>query len=109
MTGNLTRLKVASLGAVAVALAACGGEPLGPIPYGNSPTPPLQLLGGYRSPEDPCQLTGETPLTIDYLDDAADLVGCPTGSEAEASLRATHGVEKLAQIGGSSLYSIPRR
>ncbi|WP_170336299.1 hypothetical protein [Ruegeria arenilitoris] len=69
----------------------------------------LRLVGGYRSTDDDCQLTGETAYTIEFLDDAADLVSCPTGSDAAQSLVEMYTAREVAQTGGYSVYTIPRR
>jgi hypothetical protein len=69
----------------------------------------LRLVGGYRSTDDDCQLTGETAFTIDFLDDAADLVSCPTGSDAAQSLVEMYSAREVARTGGYTVYSIPRR
>ncbi|MFY2822573.1 hypothetical protein [Ruegeria sp. MALMAid1280] len=69
----------------------------------------LRLVRGYRSTDDDCQLTGETAFTIDFLDDAADLVSCPTGSEAAQSLVEMYGARQVANTGGYTVYSVPRR
>ena len=76
----------------------------------NSPTNDnLRLVGGYRSTDDDCQLTGETSFTVNFLDDAADLVSCPTGSDAAESLVDMYAAREVAQTGGYTVYSIPRR
>ncbi|MFT6074423.1 MAG: hypothetical protein ACJAZ1_001339, partial [Yoonia sp.] len=41
--------------------------------------PELPFEREYRSAADACRLTGESAYTIDFLDDSADLVCCPTG------------------------------
>ncbi|RBW57053.1 hypothetical protein [Ruegeria sp. A3M17] len=69
----------------------------------------LRLVGGYRSTDDDCQLTGETSFTVNFLDDAADLVSCPTGSDAALSLVDMYAAREVAQTGGYTVYSIPRR
>jgi hypothetical protein len=69
----------------------------------------LRLLRGYRSTDDDCQITGETAFTIDFLDDAADLVSCPTGGEPAQSLVQMYGAREVAETGGYTVYSVPRR
>ena len=69
----------------------------------------LRLVRGYRSTDDDCQLTGETAFTIDFLDDAADLVSCPSGSDAAQSLVDMYGARQVAETGGYSVYTVPRR
>ena len=66
-------------------------------------------MRGYRSSDDDCQLTGETSYTIDFLDDAADLVSCPTGSDAALSLKENYAARELAQTGGYTVFTVPRR
>ncbi|WP_170564848.1 hypothetical protein [Ruegeria atlantica] len=69
----------------------------------------LRLVGGYRSTDDDCQLTGETSFTVNFLDDAADLVSCPTGSDAAQSLVEMYPAREVAQTGGYTVYTVPRR
>ncbi len=94
-------------------LAACQDMPLETEAADTVITSPtnddLRLVGGYRSTDDDCQLTGETAFTINFLDDAADLVSCPTGSDAERSLVDMHGARQVAQTGGYTVYTVPRR
>lgn len=91
-----------------VALAGCGPtETTGTA--GNASDPELVFVRGYRSVQDSCQLTGENAFTSDFLDDAADLVSCPTGSADDASLRSETGARQVAQTASHTLYSVPRR
>lgn len=94
-----------------VALAACE-ETLPETPEsGVAPAPTnddLRLVGGYRSEDDWCQLTGETAFTGNFLDHTADLVSCPTGSAAAQSLVADLGAVQVADTGGYTVYTIQR-
>lgn len=94
-----------------VTLAACEDTPSPASESGAAPAPTndnLRLVGGYRSEEDWCQLTGETAFTGNFLDHTADLVSCPTGSEAAQSLVAMYNPEQVAETGGYTVYTIPR-
>lgn len=89
-------------GVAGILLAAC-----------SQPAPPpetsLPLFGGYRSAEDTCQRVGESDVTNTFLDDAADLVGCPLGSAEAGSFAAeTRGIP-VATLDGYALFSVPRR
>ena len=75
----------------------------------SEPDPELKFVRGYRSVADECQLVGETAFTVDFLDDAADLVACPTGSAAMASLMAETGAPVITQTNSFSFFSIPYR
>ncbi|MEM6657847.1 MAG: hypothetical protein AAF625_07145 [Pseudomonadota bacterium] len=75
----------------------------------TSPTDDLRFVGGYRATDDDCQLTGETAFTVNFLDDAADLVSCPTDSDAAQSLVAMFGAIQVAQTSGYTVYTVPRR
>lgn len=70
----------------------------------------LPLFGdGYRTAEDPCQRVGESSETVNFLDDAADLVGCPSGSAAAASFQSDTGGIPVATLSGYDLFSVPVR
>ncbi len=85
---------------IAAPLAACEA----PMP----PEDPLPLMAGYRDPADACRRVGEDTFTNQFLDDSADLVGCPEGSEAiDAFVTETAAIE-VARRQGWILYSVPR-
>ena len=101
------------LGSVAaLSLAACSQ------PEQTSPTAPistapfvwpatLRVVGdGYPAAGAPCRRIGETAATVDYLDDSADLVGCPASDQAAI---AAIGGKSLGQVDGVALISVPRR
>lgn len=96
-----------------LALAACQDMPLeteAADTFIVSPTnDDLRLVRGYRSTDDDCQLTGETAFTVDFLDDAGDLVSCPSGSDAAQSLVDMYNARQVAKTGGYTVYSVPRR
>ncbi len=93
-------------------LAACDDVPQSEaVQPAAAPAPTnddLRLVGGYRSEDDWCQLTGETAFTVDFLDHTADLVSCPTGSDAAQSLVDMYEAQQMAETGGYTVYSIPR-
>lgn len=95
------------LAALATA-AACTPVPPAPSLGVRAPDSALFLVRGYRSESDPCRLAGETEFTVNFLDDAADLVACPTGSDAEAELVAATGAPELARTVSFTLYSVTR-
>ena len=101
------------LGSVAaLSLAACSQ------PEQTSPTAPIstapfawpatvRVVGdGYPAAGAPCRRIGETAATVDYLDDSADLVGCPASDQAAI---AALGGKSLGQVDGVALISVPRR
>jgi hypothetical protein len=75
----------------------------------SEPDPELNFVRGYRSSSDDCQFVGETSFTVDFIDDAADLVACPTGSAAMASLVVETGAPVITQTNSFSFFSIPYR
>lgn len=75
----------------------------------SEPDPDLVFVRGYRFANDVCMLTGESAFTIDFLDDAADLVTCPTGHPAAAELVAETNASRVTQTNSFTLYSVPRR
>lgn len=76
---------------------------------GNAPPPQLALFGaGYPDAGDPCRRAGESVFTGQYLDDAADLVGCPPGTDP-GLFAFTYNARQIAQLDGWYLFSVPRR
>jgi hypothetical protein len=74
----------------------------------SEPDPSLNFVRGYRSAGDPCQLTGETDFTRGFLDDASDLVTCPTGHPAASSLVSENGAVVVTQANSLTIFSVPR-
>lgn len=102
--------KLVLLGAL-VALSSCDETHTAGQESGAAPVPTnddLRLVGGYRSEDDWCQLTGETAFTGNFLDHTADLVSCPTGSNAAQSLVDMYDAQQVAETGGYTVYTIPR-
>ena len=75
----------------------------------SEPDPKLVFVRGYRSAGDDCRLVGESAFTVDFLDDAADLVACSTGSTDMATLMAETGAPVLTQTNSYTLFNVPRR
>ena len=68
----------------------------------------LPLMDGYRDPADQCVRVGENEVTNQFLDDSADLVGCPVGYEGTGVFVTETGGVLVAQADGYELYSVPR-
>ena len=98
-----------AIGTCALVLAVTGCVETAPEIAISEPDPELNFVRGYRNAADECQLVGETAFTVDFLDDAADLVACPTGSAAMASLMAETGAPVITQTNSFSFFSIPYR
>ena len=85
-------------------LAACAAPVAAPAPVS------LPLFGnGYRADGDQCRRVGESAATVNYLDDAADLVACPAGMENLGVFALDTGGREVARIGDYVLYSVPTR
>lgn len=73
-------------------------------------TTTLPLFGdGYRADGDQCRRVGESPETVAFLDDAADLVACPEGMENLGVFALDTGGIEVARLDGYVLYSVPVR
>ena len=97
---------LASAGA-ALVVSGCA-EPAGEVAI-SEPDPDLVFVRGYRGPSDACKLVGESAFTVEFLDDAADLVACPTGSAAMESLMAETGASMITQTNSFTFFSLPYR
>ncbi|MDU8913818.1 hypothetical protein [Aestuariicoccus sp. MJ-SS9] len=97
------------IGACALVMTVTGCVETAPEIAISEPDPELNFVRGYRNAADECQLVGETPFTVDFLDDATDLVACPTDSAGMASLMAETGAQIITQTNSFSFFSIPYR
>lgn len=79
-----------------------------PSPFSTLNEPDLNLVRGYRDPNDPCQLAGESRFTRRYLSDSSDLVACLTGGGAASTLVAERGARPVAQTDSYTLFQVPR-
>lgn len=89
--------------AALLTLTACA-----PVP--TPVTGSLPFFGdGYRFKGDACRRLGESPATQEYLDDAADLVGCPEDLENLGVFVIDYSAQEVARQDGYVLYSVPVR
>jgi len=71
---------------------------------------PLPFFGdGYRTPGDVCRSVGENSYTNQFLDDSADLVGCPKDYDSLAGFIGETNAVEVARTNGVVLFSVPRR
>jgi hypothetical protein len=85
-------------------LAACASEPAPPPPAETT----LPFFGdGYRFEGDACRRLGESPLTQDYLDHTADLIGCPEDLENLGVFVTDSGAREMARTQGYVILSVP--
>jgi hypothetical protein len=85
-------------------LAACM-----PMPA-PEPVTDLPFFGtGYRAEGDQCRRVGENDFTNQFLDDAADLVGCPADMENLGVFVTETGAILVAEVGETNLYTVPLR
>ncbi|MGB7241235.1 MAG: hypothetical protein WBC93_04005 [Sulfitobacter sp.] len=91
-----------SLSSVAL-IAACAPAP---DPVTNS----LPFFGdGYRYKGDACRRLGEDDFTLEFLDDAADLIGCPENLENLGVFVIDSGAREVARRDGYVIFSVPVR
>ncbi|MDJ0860309.1 MAG: hypothetical protein QNJ03_14570 [Dinoroseobacter sp.] len=94
-------------------LAACAQTPPDPafeLPPETVTSEPLPFFGdGYRAPGDLCRRIGENAYTNQFLDDAADFVGCPEDMEALGGFVTETGAIPVGRAQGFVLFSVPRR
>jgi hypothetical protein len=79
-------------------------------PASEPPATDLPFFGdGYRVAGDACRRIGEDDYTNQFLDDAADLVGCPEDAENLGVFVTDTGAIEVARRDGYILYSVPTR
>lgn len=111
-------LRFSLIPVLAIGLAACGSNDQQAAPDAASDAAPaapvaadagafpasLPVIGdGYPVSGAPCRRLGESEATSDWLDDSADLVGCPTKQNAREL-----GGKMVGVIDGITLVSVPR-
>jgi len=64
---------------------------------------------GYRADGDQCRRIGEDDFTNQFLDDAADLVGCPEDMENLGIFVIDTGAVEVGRKDSYILYSVPLR
>ncbi len=84
-------------------IAACT-----PVPGTTASSLPF-FGNGYRFDGDACRRLGEDAYTNQFLDDAADLVGCPEDLENLGVFVIDTGAQEVARRDGYILYSVPLR
>lgn len=101
-------------GLALLALAACNqtapaadtSEPQAPATNVTVWPASLNVLGdGYPKAGDVCRRIGESMATVDFLDDSAVLVGCPTN---EPDAIAAVGGRQVGAVDGITLISVPQ-
>ena len=72
------------------------------------PETSLPFFGdGYRAEGDQCRRVGESAETNNYLDDSADLVGCPEDMENLGVFVTDTGAIEAFRQDGYVIYSVP--
>ena len=91
-------------------LLLAGCAPVVTVPPPAETTVELPFFGtGYRAEGDQCRRIGESAFTNQFLDDSADLVGCPADMENLGVFALDTGGVEVARAGGYVLYSVPVR
>lgn len=88
-----------------VGVSACAPEPA----KRPDPEADLRFVRPYRADVDECKLVGESPATAEYLDDAADLVACPSDYEGLGVFVTETGGREVATFGNYTLFSVTYR
>lgn len=84
-----------------IVLAACAPA---------APAVELPLFStGYRADGDQCRKVGESAFTVQFIDDAADLVACPADMENLGVFAIDTGGVEVARTANYVLYSVPTR
>lgn len=98
---------------VLVILAGCADSPEDPgfeLPPETVTSDPLPFFGdGYPAEGDMCRRIGEDAFTNQFLDDAADFVGCPEDMESLGVFVTETGAIPVGRTQGTVLFSVPRR
>jgi hypothetical protein len=102
--------KLSALCAAVSLVSGCGGKEVS-TPESNAaveanpftwPTSLTVVGDGFPVSGAPCRRIGESAATVDFLDDSAALVGCPTRTDAEKL-----GGQILKEVDGVTLVSVP--
>lgn len=74
----------------------------------DTPASALPFFGdGYRAEGDQCRRIGEDDFTNQFLDDMADLVGCPEDMENLGVFVIDTGAVEVGRKDGFVIYSVP--
>lgn len=113
--GNLAWSGAGAL--VALLLTSCGSkpasdtsEPVSPATVATVWPQNLNPIGdGYPKAGDPCRRLGESPLTVNFLDDSAVLVGCPgVAADAASAALVAGGGKVIGEAEGITMISVPQ-
>jgi hypothetical protein len=90
----------------ATTLTACNTAQ---TPATEMPATTLPIFGdGYPNPGDTCRRVGESAETNNFLDDSADLIGCPEDWSERENFAQGLGAREVLRQDGWVLYSVPR-
>lgn len=101
------RMTIITASVAALALAACSGggtdaDGAASVEAAAIPESLAPFGGGYPTAGAPCRQLGESSATLNYLDDSAMLVGCPSDDTA-----AMLGGKVVGNVEGVRLVSVP--
>jgi len=77
--------------------------------YNSAEHSGLVSVRPYPQPNGVCQILGESPATVDYLDHSAILIGCPDHDLGAIEDRKTEGAKIVGKVNSWTLLQLPEQ